>query len=153
MEQLTYTYLASLAKTPPYDHDDLYGNDGVYGGSELGSEIGLHIHADTDGWDETEPERPVHFIYSRSKIVEVYPFGMIVHTWVDGDMFVDSDLRGWVNRLDAANHRITRWDVDSYRANPDLFKRERPEMFTAPSAKNPAVRTRGSDGRFIRDLP
>jgi hypothetical protein len=115
--KLTYAYLASLAVTPDPDHrdtsaDNVHGYDGAYRGSPLGCNIGLHIHAPSDNWNETEPARPVHFCLDGSKIAEVYPFGVVNHSrgstdpqpWRDELIrWGEAAVLTWMDRLTEAN--------------------------------------------------
>ena len=102
---LLYPYLSSLAVTPgrdPYDNEH-----GGYGGSILGYSVGLHIHTDGDGWGETEPERPVHFIVEHSKLAAVYPDHLQVITVIteaDDEKYLSETKKSWLQRL-RADHK------------------------------------------------
>jgi hypothetical protein len=98
--KLTYAYLASLAVTPAADHEDLstdevHGLDGAYHNSPLGTDIGLHIHALRDNWNETEPMHPVHVVYDGGKIAEVYPYGVVNRLDYSGTGDWREDLLRW----------------------------------------------------------
>ena len=154
MKKLTYAYLASLAKEPARDHGDVYtDNDGAYGGSELDPRIGLHIHTPTDGWGETEPEKPVHFIFEHEKIAEVYPFAVHFHDWVL-DPYTESELHVWVRRLQDANRTIDGYQLVAYKEDPAGFRAAHPEFFQDQVQDQPVsshnVRARDSLGRFVK---
>jgi hypothetical protein len=122
---LTYAYLASLAVMPDSDHDDVnmgdvHEKDGAYAFSPLGEHVGLHIHADTDRWYETEPEAPVHFVVSHAKIASVYPHGVVNllrNGWRGENWAYDTSPEEvqWMNRLLAANPEITMSEVSEER--------------------------------------
>ena len=102
--KLTYEHLASLAVTPPHDAYD--NTTGAYANSPLSPLVGLHIHTPDDGWHESEPERPVHFVVERSKIAVIYP-GKVTGQVTDPGFFTSPyyslDKKMWGRYLLADN--------------------------------------------------
>lgn len=96
-QPLTYEFLASLAVTPTHDFQ---AHDGAYRDSALDPAIGLHIHADGDGWHETEPSRPVHFTLWDSKFASVYPDHLQV---IGTEEYFSEFQQRWLTLLREAN--------------------------------------------------